>query len=219
MADKPVLERIASKEILERHLEELVALDPRLVPVREICGDVPLRLGQPGFAGMVNIIVSQLLSVASANAIHGRVVEVLGQVDAERFMALPEEDLRGCGLSGGKYRTMQVVAEAELSGALKYDILPELPVPEAMAELTALKGIGPWTAEIYLLSIVGHPDVFPAGDLALQKMVGHALGRKKRPDEKATRRLTKKWSPYRGAAARLMWRYFAVLRQREGINL
>ena len=219
MTDKPLLERIDSIETLNQHLDALVQLDPRLEPVREIAGEVPLRLGQPGFAGMVSIIVSQLLSVASADAIHKRVVSVLGDVSAERFLEIEEEQVRNCGLSGGKYRTMCTIAEAELSGALDYTQLPDLEIGAAMVELTKLKGIGPWTAEIYLLSSVGHADVFPAGDLALQKMVGHALGRKKKPDEKQTRKIAAKWSPYRGAAARLMWRYFAALKSREGINL
>ena len=219
MSQQQVLERITDRAVLERHLSALAITDPRLEPVLEIAGDVPLRLGAVGFAGMVNIIVSQLLSVASANAIHGRVVELMGDVTAERFVALNETDVRACGLSGSKFRTMNIVAEAELNGELDYAKIPELPVDDAMAALTRLKGIGPWTAEIYLLFCVGHPDIFPAGDLVLRKMVGHTLGRKKIPDEKATRRLTKKWSPYRGAAARLMWRYFAVLKKREGINL
>jgi len=219
MTQRTLLERIDSIEVLNRHLDALVELDPRLQPVREIAGDVPLRLGQSGFAGMVGIIVSQLLSVASADAIHGRVIKVLGDVTALRFLEIEEDELRKCGLSGGKYRTMRVVADAELSGTLDYARLPDLAIAQAMAELTQLKGIGPWTAEIYLLSSVGHADVFPAGDLALQKMVGHALGTKNKPDEKQTRKIAAKWSPYRGAAARLMWRYFAALKSREGTNI
>src|SRR5690606_29256188 len=119
-------------------------------------------------------------------------------------------------LSGGKLKTLTAIAEAEISGALDYDALVHLPAEEAIAGLTRLHGIGPWTAEIYLLFCLGHADIFPAGDLALQKMVGLAFGQAARPDEKRTRDLTAQWSPWRGAGARLMWRHFAVLREREG---
>lgn len=219
MTAELVLERITDMDVLNRHLDGLVALDLRLDPVRATAGEVPLRLGQSGFAGMVSIINSQLLSVASARAIHGRVVDMLGEVTATRFLDMSEVDMRDCGLSGGKYKTMRLVAEAELNGALDYDALSGLSVDVAMKELTSLKGIGPWTAEIYLLSGVGHADIFPAGDLVLQKMVGDVLDHGEKPDEKTTRQIVAHWSPYRGAAARLLWRYFAVLRDKEGINL
>lgn len=219
MAAEQLLERITDMSVLNRHLDGLIACDPRLAPVRQAAGEVPLRLGQPGFAGMVNIINSQLISVASAAAIHKRVVVMLGEVTPKRFLQIAEEEMRGCGLSRSKYKTMRMIAEVELSGELDYTALPGLPVEQAMAELTRLKGIGPWTAEIYLLSSVGHSDIFPAGDLALQKAVGYALGHDGKPDEKTMREIAKIWSPYRGAAARLMWRYFAILRDREGISL
>jgi len=114
---------------------------------------------------------------------------------------------------------MTGLAEAELSGVLDYQRLVHLPAEDAIADLVVHKGIGRWTAEIYLLFCLGHADIFPAGDLVLQKMAGEALGRKKRPDEKQTRNIAKKWSPYRGAAARLLWRYFAAVREREGVSL
>lgn len=217
MATKPSPERITDREVLERHLAALIELDPRLEPIHAQVGEVPLRLGRSGFAGLISIISAQLLSVASANAIHGRVEALLDDISPTRFLQVDETALRACGLSNGKYHTMRTVAEAELSGELDYDALSTLPLDEAMAALTQHKGIGPWTAELYLLFSVGHGDIFPSGDLALRKMVGQALGRKKQLDEKQVRRIVAKWSPYRGAAARLMWRYFAVTKQREGI--
>jgi DNA-3-methyladenine glycosylase II len=213
------LERVLNRDVLERHLDGLMALDPRLAPVREMAGEVPLRIRESGFAGMAHIITSQLLSVASANAIHGRFEALLGEVHAPGFLAIDEEQIRACGISGGKYRTMRAVAEAELDGSLDYDVLADLPVEEAMAALTRLKGIGPWTAEIYLLFCVGHADVFPAGDLVLQKMVGQALGHDERPNEKAVRLIAGAWAPYRGVAARLLWRYFAAQNEKEGVSL
>lgn len=213
------LERVLNRDILERHLDALVALEPRLVAVRAGAGEVPLRIRADGFSGIAQIIVSQLLSVASANAIHGRFETLLGDVCTDRFMALDEPQIRQCGISGGKYRTMRLVAEAELSGALDYAALADMPIDAAMSALTAIKGVGPWTAEIYLLFCVGHADVFPAGDLVLQKMIAEVLDLSGRPNDKLSRELTSSWSPYRGVAARLLWRHFAVLQEKEGISL
>lgn len=217
--EQPDLERITGRDVLDRHLKALVALDDRLAPVLAASGEVPLRLNQGGFAGMVQIVTSQLLSVASARAIHGRVVEAMGEVSADRFIKMPETVFRSCGLSGAKIASLTAIAEAELSGQLDYGVFARMPADTAIRELTRLKGIGPWTAEIYLLFCTGHPDIFPAGDLALQKSIGHALGLAARPNEKATRDIALMWSPYRGAASRLLWRYFAVEKVREGIDL
>ncbi|UJQ93795.1 DNA-3-methyladenine glycosylase family protein [Mariluticola halotolerans] len=219
MADAAPLERIIDARVLEHHLERLVLRDSRLAPIWDVCGEVPLRLSTPGFAGMAQIIVSQLLSVASARTIHGRLCALLDEVTPERFLAFDEERIRGCGLTGGKYRALCAVAEAELDGSLDYAALGGVPLPEAMAGLTRLTGIGPWTAEIYLLFATGHPDIFPAGDLVLRKMAGRIEGLGIVPDIRQTTALAAIWSPYRGAAARLLWRYFAVLQNKEGINL
>ncbi|HHG89627.1 MAG TPA: DNA-3-methyladenine glycosylase 2 family protein [Devosia sp.] len=212
-------ERLTSGDVLKRHLAALVILDPALKPVLAEVGEVPLRLGRSGFAGLASIVSSQLLSVASARAIHSRVEKLAGEMNAENFLALEFNDLRKAGLSRSKITCMQALAEAELEGMLDYEHIHRLPVGEAMAALTSLKGIGPWSAEIYLMSAAGHPDIFPAGDLVLQKMVGKVLNKRQKPDEKATRKIARRWSPHGGSAARLLWRYFAVLRNREGINL
>jgi len=210
---------IISREILEAHLTALIDLDPLLAPILNQVGEVPLRLGRPGFGGLAPIVSGQLLSVASAKAIHLRVEALVGEMRAKNFLAVEPENLRAAGLSWSKINCLIGVAKAEISGEIDFGALHQLSVPEAMENLTALKGIGPWSAEVYLMSSVAHPDIFPAGDLVLQKMLGKILEMNKKPDEKQTRKLTKKWSPYRGAAARLLWRYFAVLREREGINL
>lgn len=217
MAEDQNLERITGRAVLERQLDALVAAEPLLQPVREICGEVPLRLQPGGFEGLAAIVIGQQVSVASARAIQTRFEDLFDEISAEAFLALSEEELRGCGLSGGKVKTLTAIADAEQTGALDYDGLNQLPAREAISALTAIHGIGPWTAEIYLLFCLGHPDIFPAGDLALQKMVGLAYGEAEKPDEKRTRQLTQSWSPWRGAGARLMWRHFAVLRDREGI--
>lgn len=217
MATDPLKERLRTRATLERHIGALGSLDPRLAPVIAASGEVPMRRGKGGFAGLAGIVGAQQLSVASANAIMGRVEKLLGEMTAENYLRARERDLRACGLSGPKLRTLRAIAEADAAGRIAFSRLPGMPAEEAIAHLTELHGVGIWTAEIYLLFHLGHPDVFPAGDLALQKMVGTALGRRSRPDEKTCRRISKAWSPYRSAAARLLWRYFAVLRSREGI--
>jgi len=219
MASDPLKERITSKQVLNAHLAALAQLDPRLAPVLELVGQVPLRLGPPGFAGLANIVVSQLLSVASARAIYGRVEALAGEMKPGRFLVIATNDLRAAGLSRSKIACLRALARAEQGGELNFARLHELDLPEATKTLIALKGIGPWSAQLYLLASAGHPDVFPAGDLVLQKMVGKVAQKRQKPDEKATSRIAQTWSPYRGAAARLLWRYFAVLKEREGINL
>ena len=217
--DDKGMQRITSRAILARHLCELVRLDDDLVPVLERAGDVPLRTAKPGFAGLASIVVGQLLSVASARAIMGRVENLVGEMSGERFLATERDRLRAAGLSFSKIDCLRGVAEAEIAGELDFSALGDMPEQAAVETLMRLKGIGRWSAQIYLLSCIGHPDVFPAGDLALQKMVGRVKNMSEKPDEKVTRRLACQWAPYRASAARLLWRYFAVLRQREGINL
>jgi len=219
MANIAVLERITDRAALERQLKKLVTLDPRLEPVLSSVGEVPLRLSEGGFAGMAQIVTSQLLSVASARAIHGRVVTIFGEVTAARMLTLDVSQLRACGLSKSKIASLKILAEAEIAGVLDYGVFGDMPAERAIVALTKFKGIGPWSAEIYLLFCTGHPDIFPAGDLALQKAIAWALGMPNRPDEKAAREITSLWSPCRGAAARLMWRYFAVEKVREGVSL
>lgn len=211
---------IRDLDVLNEHLDALVALDPRLHEVRAVSGEVPLRPGQRGFAGIATIVNAQQLSVASAGAIQKRFEALFdGQVTGAAYLAHPEDAIRGCGLSRSKYATLAGVAAAERDGLIDYDALEVMPPEEAITALTALKGIGPWTAEIYLLFCLGHPDIFPAGDLALQKMVGVALGHQERPGEKLVREIARDWAPYRGAAARLFWRYFAATKEREGVAL
>jgi DNA-3-methyladenine glycosylase II len=212
-------ERLDSEEALALHLAGLVERDPRLAAVIERSGAFPLRITQPGFAGMAKIICGQQLSVASANAIWARFVQLPRATDPQGFTQLSDEAIRATGFSAGKLRTMRAVAEAIASGELDFARIETLPHDEAIAALTQLKGIGPWTAEIYLLFCAGHPDIFPAGDLALQKAIGHALDLGDRPSVKQVIEVARLWSPYRGAAALLFWRYYAAIRQKEGIVL
>ncbi|SFC53244.1 DNA-3-methyladenine glycosylase family protein [Devosia psychrophila] len=159
------------------------------------------------------------MSVTSASAIWGRFEQLPGALDPVTYLALSEEAVRATGFSGSKFRTVRVIAEAIAAGQLDFTQLETLPAEDAVHYLVAHKGIGPWTAEVYLMFCAGHPDVFPAGDLALLKAVQHGLGLDARPSIKDMISIAAGWAPYRSAAALLFWRYFAVMRDREGILL
>lgn len=203
-------------DILEG-LAHLRQADPRLAPAIDAVGMIPLRRHAPGFSGLCNIIVSQQLSVASANAIWGKTLAGLGDVAPPAILAADDAKLRGCGLSSPKMRTLRAIAEAAHSGALTIDTLAERPIADATAELTAIKGVGPWTAEIYLMFYVGHADVFAPGDLALQEAAKLALGLDKRPSAKEIAALAEAWAPWRAVAARLLWAYYRIAKSREGV--
>jgi DNA-3-methyladenine glycosylase II len=211
--------RLDSVAMVSGHLDALVALDPRLGAVRDVAGVVEPRINAPGFAGIAKVICGQQVSVLSAAAIWKRFEALPGALDPSTYLSLSEEAVRGVGFSAGKYRTVRVIAEAMVAGTLDFAHLETLPANEAVAYLVAHKGIGPWTAEVYLMFCAGHPDVFPAGDLALLKAVHHGLGLDARPSIKEMVGIAAGWAPHRSAAALMFWRYFAVLRDREGILL
>ena len=219
MSPLPPSPRIDSAEAIANHIDILVGMDPRLAAVRDFAGPVAPRINPPGFAGMAKVITGQQLSVTSAAAIWGRFALLPGALDPVTYLALSEAEVRATGFSGGKFRTVRVIAEAMVAGELDFDHLETLPADDAVAYLVAHKGIGPWTAEVYLMFCAGHPDVFPSGDLALLKAVAHGLGLDARPTIKDMIGIAAAWAPYRSAAALLFWRYFAVMRDREGILL
>lgn len=206
------MRRLLTTADMDEGLDALVAADPRLVPVRDLAGPVGLRYRPPGFEGVARIVVAQMLSVASAEAIWGKLERSLGTVTPETLLAASEADLRAAGLSGAKIRTLTAVARAEGDG-LDLAGLAEVDPEEAAAALVALPGIGRWTADIFLLFCARHADVFPAGDLALQvaAMEGLALG--KRPAEKEMRSIAEAWAPWRGVAAKLLWAYYKARRE------
>lgn len=211
--------RLDSVGAVAGHIEALVGIDPRLAAVSDFAGEVQPRITEPGFVGIAHVICGQQLSVASARAIWSRFELLPGALDPVTYLSLSEEAVRATGFSGGKFRTVRAIAEAMVAGTLDFDHLETLPAEEAVSYLVAHKGIGPWTAEVYLMFCAGHPDVFPAGDLALLKAVQHGLGLDARPAIKEMIGIAAPWTPHRSAAALLFWRYFAVMRDREGILL
>ena len=210
-------ERLDSAAVLYLHLKQLLRLDPRLAAVAERAGPFEIRRSEPGFAGLARIICGQQLSVASAGAIWGRFAALEGALAPATYLSLSEEAVRKVGFSGGKFRTLRGFAEALVAEQLDLDHLVGLPADEAMKTLTQLKGVGPWTAEIYLMFSAAHPDVFPAGDIALQRAVGWAFGLDDKPPIKNLIEMARAWSPHRSTAALLFWRYYRAVRNKEGI--
>lgn len=215
LADITSQPRIDSAEGVAWHLDTLIGLVPQLAPMRERVGEVLPRINPKGFAGMAKVICGQQLSVQSAAAIWGRFELLPGALEPHTYLLLGEEAVRGAGFSRGKFLTLRAVAEAVKAGELDFAAVDALPAEDAIARLVALKGIGPWTAEVYLLFCAAHPDIFPAGDLALLKAAHHGLGLDARPTIKEMIDIAHDWSPHRSVAALLFWRYFAHLKNRE----
>jgi DNA-3-methyladenine glycosylase II len=202
--------------VLKRGLEELTRLDPVMKGlVAE--GVVPqLRKRPPGFEGLAWIVVGQQVSTASAAAIWGRLRAILEPATPDRCLQLSDEELRTAGLSAMKVKTIRAIASEIVGGRLPLDTLHDLPADAAHNLLTRVKGIGPWTADIYLLFCLGHPDAFPAGDLAVQEAARIAYGLETRPDAKALTALAEQWRPWRGVAAKVLWAYYRIAKAREG---
>ena len=198
-------------------LEALVAADPRLEPVRDRAGPLPLRLDPPGFASLAKIITGQQVSRASADAIMMRFTSLVDPLTPENLLTTSEGVFREAGQSRAKERTLRALAQACVDGRVSLLDIRDRPTETAIRELTAVPGIGPWTAESYLLFCAGHPDVFPVHDVALQTAVGHALSIDPRPAPKTLLEVAESWAPWRSTAARLFWAYYAVIRGRNAL--
>ena len=206
-----------SAEVLTRHVSALLLLDPALAKVHSQAGAFDIRSGAPGFAGLARIVTGQQLSTASAAAIWGRFAALDGALTPEGYLTLEEAQIRAAGFSDFKYRTVRGIAEALVGGDFAFSELDGLDADSAIARLTRRKGIGPWTAELYLMFSAAHPDVSPAGDLALQWAVAWADGDTVRPSAKTLKARAERWAPYRSAAALLFWRYYRAVRKKEGL--
>lgn len=191
----------------------LARREPVFARALEQTGPLPLRRRDGGFDALLHTICAQQLSVASADSVWKKLCAADARSPA-RILSLSDDALRACGLSRPKIRYAKALAEADLD----YDALAALPEDEAVATLTAVKGIGVWTAEVYLMFSVGRADVFAAGDLALQESARVLFDLPERPTDKALRVMAEDWSPWRAVAARLLWAYYRVAKQRDGIS-
>ncbi len=214
MTDSP--HRIDTPEDIERALTALAAGDAVIARVLSKAGLPAPRRREPGFEGLAQIVVGQQVSTASAAAIWGRLRSAIDPFEPAAITAASDDILRGVGLSRPKIRTLRAVAEVIETGGFQFESLGDLAADEAHARLCAVHGIGPWTADIYLMFCLGHADAWPAGDIALQHAVGAAIGLQHRPDAKEMAEIGARWRPLRGAAALLFWAYYRVLRERSG---
>jgi DNA-3-methyladenine glycosylase II len=201
---------------LHAGLEALLVADSRFQALIARGGPPPLRRREGGFAGLASIVVSQQLSTASAAAIWGRLTAAYDPFEPGRIMRARATRLAKLGLSGPKIRALRAIATAAGNGAPDLAALADMPADAAHAALTAVHGIGPWTADIYLLACLGHADAWPAGDLALQEAARLAFGLEARPSTKAMVPLAESWRPWRGVAARVLWTYYRAIKRREG---
>ncbi|MGR3572691.1 DNA-3-methyladenine glycosylase family protein [Brevirhabdus sp.] len=191
----------------------LARAEPRFARALDLTGPLPLRLRKDGFAALLGAIVSQQVSVAAADAIWGR-MKTARLTGPRKIMAADDEDLRASGLSRQKIRYARALAAARID----YAALRQAPTDQVIATLVAVPGIGVWTAEIYCMFSLGRADVFAPGDLALQESARVLFDLPERPREKALREMAAAWSPWRGVAARLLWSYYHVIKDREGIR-
>lgn len=205
--------RIISDACVTEGAAWLCQHEPRFAVAMQDLPPLPLRLKLEGFAELFSAIVGQQVSVASANAIWGK-LDAAGMVTPAVVAAATEDQLRKLGLSGQKVRYARALARADID----YDTLRDLSAQEAIKTLTAVSGIGPWTAEIYVMFALGRADVFAPGDLALQEAARLVFDLPERPSEKAFRAMAQDWSPWRSVAARILWAYYRHNKQREGIT-
>ncbi len=201
-----------------RALDRLARIDAGLARVEAEAGPLPWRVRQPGFAGLLNAIVGQQISNQAAAAIWRRCRALPDSCTAEGFLALDDVALRGAGLSRPKIAHGRAVAAAFVSGQLATETLAQMGDAEAVRALSAVRGLGVWSAEIYLLFALQRPDVFPAGDLALQAATADLRGLETRPGPAALRGMAEAWQPHRALAARLLWHWWRHVTGRPSMD-
>lgn len=204
---------IETQQDIQEGLEYLAKVEPKFAKAKAVVGEIPLRRREGGFNALLEMILSQQVSVASANAISERLGKA-GYKNQSKLSKATEEAVRECGVSRQKARYITALAKSDLN----YKVLHTLPDNEVIQKLTAIPGIGIWTSEIYLMFSIGKRDVIAAGDLALQESTKLLFELPDRPTEKDLRIMAENWSPWRSVAARLLWAYYRVEKSREGIR-
>ena len=199
---------IDTPDDLDHGIARLAELEPRFAAIHKTTGDPPLRREPPGFASLMRMIVYQHVSLASAGAVWSRLEATGRGVTAETIAALKQDDLRLAGLTNAKARACLAIAKQVVAGELDLDRFAQATDDEARARLVALPGIGPWTAELYLLTCLGRTDAWPGGDVALRSAAGDVFELDERPDTQGMEMLGEPWRPWRAVAARLLWAYY-----------
>ena len=194
---------------LEAAIVALGKIEPRFAAVHAAHGTPSLRKAKPTLETLMKVVTEQFLSIKAADAIWARAKARIGEVAAENVLAVSVEEFLTLGVSRGKAKCFHSCASA----ALDFPALSKMPTEDLREQLLSIWGIGPWTADIYLLSVVGHGDAWPAGDVALQAAAHHLFNMRKRPDAKKLEKLAHKWRPHRGAAARLLWAHYRAMKE------
>jgi len=203
---------------LARALKALRAADGDMARAIKLVGPLPDRSRPAGFPALLKIVCQQQLSVASAAAIWNRMEAAIQPLTPARLLSFDDAGLRALGMSGPKIRYSRHLAETLAGGGLDLETLATMEDAAALAALVQIKGIGRWTAEIYLMFALGRPDVWPADDLALQVAVQYLKGLKARPSQKQMDRLAEPWRPHRTVAARILWAYYREVKGRAGLG-
>jgi DNA-3-methyladenine glycosylase II len=204
-----------SQADLEAGLGQLILADPRLAPVADKAGAFSLRRREAGFAGLCAIVCGQQLSTASAAAIRARLFAAFDPFHHDTVRRARIDKLKRLGLSAPKIKSIRAIGKAVANGRIDLNSVGNMDADGAHAALVALHGIGPWSADIYLLFCLGHSDAFPAGDLAVQEAARIAFGLCKRPDATQLRKMADAWRPWRGVAAHLLWAYYHAVKKRD----
>jgi len=191
----------------------LIGADEAVARIAEMAGPLPERRIPEGFGGLAQVVISQQLSVAAAKAIHARCLKQIEVFVPQAILTADDDTLRAGGLSAAKIRTLRAVAAEIDAGRLDLPALARATTEEAIAELTRIKGIGRWTAEVYALFGLRHPDIMPAGDLALRESARLAFAWPERPSEKDLLARAEPWRPHRSVAARLLWAYYRAAKE------
>jgi DNA-3-methyladenine glycosylase II len=200
---------------LQAGLAQLIIADHRLRPIADKAGTFSLRRREAGFAGLCAIVCGQQLSTASAAAIRDRLFAAFDPFHHDTVRRARTDKLKRLGLSAPKIKSIREIAKAVAKGRIDLSAVGDMDADQAHAALIALHGIGPWSADIYLLFCLGHSDAFPAGDLAVQEAARIAFGLRKRPDAKALTKMAEAWRPWRGVAAHLLWAYYYAVKKRD----
>lgn len=209
---------INSEQDIRRGVRVLTRKCPVLRRIYKSTGTPPLRRRAPGFGGLLRIIIGQQVSVASADAIWARCVDNIHPMSAVTVQGLSDDDLKRCGLSRPKIRTVRALSKAVLEDGLDLDGAAAQVHDTFRDQLLAVSGIGPWTADVFQLFCIGLPDAFAPGDLAMQIAAQDAFELDERPGADKLAQLAEAWRPWRGIAARLLWAHYAVLKQgRSGV--
>lgn len=204
---------IESLDCVAEGADWLARAEPRFAYALGAVGPLPLRRQPDGFTALLDAITGQQVSIASADAIWRR-MQAAGLTDRATLAAASDEACRAAGMSRQKARYGRALAQSDID----FDGLRGLPDAQVIATLTAVPGIGSWTAEIYAMFALGRADVFAPGDLALQEAARVLFDLPERPKERALRTMAVQWSPWRSVAARILWAYYRVAKQREGIR-